>query len=462
MKQVVVLSVCAFVVLSSLRLEAGPFRRYPAGSERSSVPRIASSAPSESGGIQSTPGDLPPMPPDRDINQTPGNTAPPGEAELMDALERPPGCSVVGEDLGQSSLMQAFEPLKGSNGFHFEYIYTGEAFTNMRGGLGTRRATQYNGLIDFVMTIDLEEAGAPLGGTFFFFAENNHGRALTNNYVGDFQTYSNIDAPDFSQVSEFWYENTVMDDFLTFRLGRQDANAEFAVVDLGGDFINSSMGFSPTILMPSYPVGTMGISTFFQLSEQLHLKAGVFDGGANLDEFGFSQEGGVFSIFELKSTHELGGLPGDLHAGIWHHGGDFDEFPTGGTVKGNHGVYLGADQLIWRENPDDEEDDQGIGVFVQYGWTPDDRNDLRYHIGSGIVFKGLVDGRDDDILGFGYTRVKFSSFLAGQSAESAFELFYKAPVNDHLTLQPDLQFISRPNGIERDAFLAGLRFELAL
>ena len=312
------------------------------------------------------------------------------------------------------------------------------------------------------MTAELDELGIEDGGTFFFYAQNGHGRALTNNHVGDFQVYSNIDSPDFVQVSEFWYERDLFEGFLAVRVGKQDANAEFAVVDLGGDFVNSSFGVSPTIPLPTFPLPTMGVTTFWQLSEELSFKAGVFDGGSTLDEWGFSDEGHAFSIFELKSTHEIGKLPGDVHAGIWYHGGVFDDLPTGGTVKGNHGVYLGADQMIWRENACDEDDDQGIGVFAQYGWVPEDRNELRYHLGAGIVWKGLVDDRDDDLLGFGYTRVEFSSHLPGQSAETTLEAFYKAPINERLTLQPDIQYISRPSGMLRDSLVVGMRFELAL
>ncbi len=51
--------------------------------------------------------------------------------------------------------------------------------------------------------------------------------------------------------------------------------------------------------------------------------------------------------------------------------------------------------------------------------------------------------------------------MTGQSAETVIELFYKAPVNDHLTLQPDVQYIASPNGSLPDALVIGMRFELA-
>lgn len=440
-------------------VEAGPFRRYPRGSARSQYTRIAYNNPASAGGaLGATESGLPPMPRGEDVADIPDPTG--DNSPYMQALERPAGCCGVAEEVAENGLAEWWESMHGGDGIYFEYVYTGEYFTNTRGGIKT--GSEYEGNLDIVMTLELEELGLELGGTFFFYAQNSHGRALTENYVGDFQTYSNIDAPDFTQVSEFWYERDVIEDFMAVRIGKQDANAEFAVVDLGGDFIQSSFGFSPTIPLVTFPVPAMGITTFWQLSDTLSFKAGVFDGGTTLDEWGFSEEGHALSMFELKSTHELGGLPGDLHAGIWYHGGVFDQLSTGGTIKGNHGVYFGADQLIWKEAPWDEESDQGIGVFAQYSWVPQDRNELRWHLGGGVVYKGPIDCRDDDVLGLGYSRVEYGRHAAGQSAETVIELFYKAPIDDRLTLQPDLQYIGRPSGMLRDALVVGLRFELAL
>ena len=72
--------------------------------------------------------------------------------------------------------------------------------------------------------------------------------------MGDYQMVDNIDAgEEFTQVTEFWWEREFIDGLVTVRLGKQDANAEFSVVDLGGDFINSSFGIVPNVPMPAWP-----------------------------------------------------------------------------------------------------------------------------------------------------------------------------------------------------------------
>ncbi len=52
--------------------------------------------------------------------------------------------------------------------------------------------------------------------------------------------------------------------------------------------------------------------------------------------------------------------------------------------------------------------------------------------------------------------------LTGQTYENAIEVFYKCRLTPYASLQPDVQYIAQPFGLERDALVAGLRFELTL
>jgi hypothetical protein len=49
--------------------------------------------------------------------------------------------------------------MHGGGGLTIEYIYTGDVFSNMRGGMNTRNATEYLGLFDLAITADLDELG---------------------------------------------------------------------------------------------------------------------------------------------------------------------------------------------------------------------------------------------------------------------------------------------------------------
>ena len=65
------------------------------------------------------------------------------------------------------------------------------------------------------------------------------------------QAFVNNDADDFTALYELWYEQYLFDDVVRVKIGKLDANSEFAYVEHGGEFIHSSPGVSPSIL--SFP-----------------------------------------------------------------------------------------------------------------------------------------------------------------------------------------------------------------
>jgi porin len=355
--------------------------------------------------------------------------------------------------------------LHGKDWLKIEYLYTGEVFTNTRGGISTQNATKYLGLFNLAITGDLDKLHVFPGGSIFLLGEDSHGQGLTQDYVGDEQILSNIDPlRPYTQVSEFWWQRNVLDDFLLVRLGKQDANTEFAVVDVAGDFVNSSFGVHYNIPMPTWPNPAMGAVTMFKLSESIQFKAGVFDGAADGRSWGFSGTGDVFSIYELKKKWKICNerLPGDYHIGMWYHRGDWESIPDPSvTFNNNHGVYMGVEQMIYKESQD-KDDVQGLGVFAQYGWSQEDRNRVPNYIGAGLVYKGLVPKRDNDITGVGMAKAIFSPYLEGYGSETAIECFHKIQLSPYIIVQPDLQFIANPGGQYRDSLVAGVCFQAKL
>jgi len=132
--------------------------------------------------------------------------------------------------------------------------------------------------------------------------------------------------------------------------------------------------------------------------------------------------------------------------------------------SGNRGLYLGPDQLIYK--PPGREPNHpwpSIGgtrfcpaewacAFAQYSWAPKDRNEANHYVGGRLQCRGLLRGREEDLVGVGVAQVIFSDHLPDQSTETAVELFYKARLTPRTVIQPDLQYIARPDGEHRDAF----------
>ncbi|MBW2230693.1 MAG: carbohydrate porin [Deltaproteobacteria bacterium] len=356
----------------------------------------------------------------------------------------------------------------------FEATYTGEVFSNLRGGISSNDATEYRGNLDLTASLDTERLGLWPGGSFFFYFQDGHGQGITDDYVGDVQTISNIDAHDFTQVSEYWLEQSLFAEQLRIKLGKQDANTDFGLLDIGGDFINASFGLILTVPMPTFPEPALGAALFLQPADGMTLGAGAYDGAPDGGSSGFDArfdgERGAFTIVELTLRTSL--FSDTWHAGAyriaaWYHSGDVEKISGAATPKvlsDNYGFYLAFEQLLFVEAGDSEEV-QGLAGFVQFGWAPDDRNELPLYFGVGLLYSGALPCRDADSLGVGVAHARFSDRverLDGRDHETVVELFYKAQITPWLSLQPDLQFVANPGGQGRDALAVGLRFTIDL
>ncbi len=350
----------------------------------------------------------------------------------------------------------------------WEAIYTGETFTKATGGLSPARATNYRSNLDLVSIIDTERMGWWDGGRLFVYGQNLAGKPLSTNYVGDTQLFSNLDStisaterPHFTTIAEYWYEHFTFDNRLRTKIGKQDANVDFALTDLGGEFIHSSFGVPPNVPLPTFPSQALGIASFFDVTETVNLGMGVYDGtlpsGPSGVRWGFDTLGhcGCMSMFQTQWTPQFGRngqLPHTTRVGMWHHSDrtvwtEFTTDPNPRTFVQNYGVFASSDQMIFKEEYGTD-DTQGLGVFGQFGWAPGNRNFIQEYYGGGLVYRGLIPERDNDVVGLALANILYSSPYRQVSAaggtdigshETAIELFYKYLPSPYLSLQPDLQ-----------------------
>jgi porin len=365
-------------------------------------------------------------------------------------------------------------PWLDDRGVSFQANWTLDYSKNFRGGVDTA-GSAFRHLFNANVTLDTERLVGLKGGTFFLNFQNQSGD-FGSDLTGDVQAYSNIDADGRTQISELWYGQSLIDGRLEVRVGKIDANSAFARVENGGEFIHSSMGVSPTIVgMPKYPDPSVGVDVFVRPTEEIYFGVGVYDGagveGVRTGERGpgtvFGEPSDLFVIAEGGVLWTLpGGRAGRAAFGVWHHTGRFEKF-DGGTVGGATGPYVVVDQVLWRERGSDDEDAQGIGAFLQYGYADPDVSAFEHHVGGGLAWTGAVPGRDDDVLGLGASWVKFSDRGGAgftEDGELAVELFYKMRLLKWLSVKPDLQYIQHPGG-ERgrdDAWVGTLRIVMDL
>ncbi|MEM8680230.1 MAG: carbohydrate porin [Planctomycetota bacterium] len=345
-----------------------------------------------------------------------------------------------------------------------EPLYIGEVFSNTRGGISTKDATQFQALLDLPLTFDFREMLSPLPGRFFLLAQNTHGRGLTDDFVGDTQVLSNIDSfKNIARVSEFWWEVSTWDERLILRLGKQDVNTEFLFIDLADDFIQSTFGLSPSTAFPTYPDPSMGAVLLIEPNEKWRWKIGIWDAFSTGGNWGFSGNDTILLISELEYRYRLGGgaLPGMLTVGaIYESAGERE----GEFFSPVHEYVVQVEQWVYREAMPAGDRPQGLAVFAgYYPRFPGDSvpaESVGDSYVAGCSYRGLLPLRDHDEIGFGIAWTEL--FQGGTNQETAVELYYDMRVTPRLNLQPDLQYIATPSGIHRDSLVFGVRFELRM
>jgi len=286
--------------------------------------------------------------------------------------------------------------------------------------------------------------------------------------VGDLQAYSNLDADSESQLAELWVEHWTAEEGLRVKLGKLDANAEFAHVNAGFGFLHSSAGFSPTIfLLPTYPDPAVSVNVFARPADGWSVGLGIYDSeddGVVSGRKGLTPDlDAVFAIGQVdRFWEDLGGLgEGRLVLGGWLHTGDTERFDGGGGGDTGGGFAI-LEQRLMRETDGSE---QGTVGFLQWGIADEDVTEFAAHYAAGLLRTGLFPSFDTWETGLYASYVDLSDESGAPGGhELAIELFQEIPLTPYLVLQPDLQWIDDPGGKDGpdDAWVFTLRAELFL
>jgi porin len=327
----------------------------------------------------------------------------------------------------------------------------------------------YLGNIGMIINFNTENAQLWKGGILSLYIINDHGTQPSKKYTGDLQVFSNIEAPERTKLYELWYEQSFGEKF-SIKVGQQNINSEFIYSDYGLNFINSSFGTMPSVAcnftLSMFPCTAFGARVIYNISEQWNIQGAVMDGdpedevtnkyGAKWD---IKSEEGINILGELHYTLKSEDLQtGKYKIGYWHHTAKFKGVAdTTKEYRGDFGIYLLADQMIFSEHSDQK---QGLGAFFMFGISSKQQNTVNYGIGGGLCYTGLFKGHDKDVLGLGITNASINPDLVKandiEKSENTIELVYVAKINDRFTLQPDIQYIINPSGTKNNNALIGL------
>jgi carbohydrate-selective porin OprB len=205
-----------------------------------------------------------------------------------------------------------------------------------------------------------------------------------------------------------------------------------------------------------------------------------------LDLAGYAQDpnqNGLYSITEVGVTPKLGAakLPGKYAMGGYYWGLENKSYFKE-TYDGKYGFYWQADQMLFREpsptvevaplakGPSDGKSfkevkepvapaklsEQGLYAFGFINYSPEYNNSLPFYFHAGLVYKGLIPGRDLDQLGvaFALGNYSYDKILAEEDAgksihqtnEAVVEVDYRVQLSKFVYVQPFWQYLIRPNG----------------
>ncbi|NLW86690.1 MAG: carbohydrate porin [Planctomycetes bacterium] len=354
---------------------------------------------------------------------------------------------------------------------------------NVRGGISThRRSGRYTGSYDLEIELDAEKLLKLPGGNLLVAGKGGWSEGIDEPSVGSLFGV-NDDAAGYRSfdVTELWYEQALLEDAFRLRFGKIDLTGGFEHLhcmvafdanayanDETSQFLNSALVNNPTI-----PFGDKGLGAIAYLrpAAWTYFAAGVADANADSRETGFRTTFGgsddFLGIFEtglvpnLQSTQ--GPLPGAYRVGLWYDPQPKAHIDGRGVKRDDVGCYLSFDQLVLKENAD-QEDAQGLGLFARYGWADGDFNTIKSFWSAGAQYAGLVPTRDQDVLGFGLAQGRLSRYADPEAfRETVMELYYNACVAPWLSVSPSMQYVFNAGGSRNsdDAIVIGLRLQMS-
>lgn len=395
----------------------------------------------------------------------------------------------LGDPLGLRPVLKA-------RGIEYSLTYVVDVLGNPVGGV--RQGAIVEDRLNLRLNLDLDRLAGWEGATVHANAYFIHGTGLSRYDVGNLLTTSVIEALPSSRLYVLWFNQSLMDGQLGIRVGQQAADTEFFVSQSATLFVNATFGWPAITGLnlpsggPAYPLAAPAIRAKYAPGNGFSLQVGLYDGdpaGANrpgddpeaqrLNRTGtnFRLHDPALLIAEATYAYNIEpkaqGLPGDITLGGWQHFGRFESLRfditgvpladpnatgIGRRLRGNAGIYLVWDQTLYRES---DKDDEGLGFFVRAAHSPSASSLIDTYVDTGLAYKGLFAGRDDDTVGISlaYARIGDPARRADRDtilysgtpmprrrAEAVLEATYQALVVPGFTVQPDIQYVFHPGG----------------
>ncbi len=319
--------------------------------------------------------------------------------------------------------------------------------------------------LDIKLNADFEKISGSKGTTAFLHIISSrgdkpgaHGDRLPHG-VDNIETSANGNT---TKVFQAWLQQSFLDEKLSILAGLYDLNAEFYATESSSMFIHPTFGMSAELAGtgkngPSvFPTSSFGIRLKIHPAPGHYLQAITLDGvsgdpnNAQGTQIHFNEGDGALNVVEYgfplgtpESAHN-----NKLAFGVWQYTTRFDDIldmdANGNPEKrASRGAYAVIEKVLkYGANSDDE----FIKGFFRIGQTDGDTAQFDQAIGTGLVFTGLIPGREQDELGIAYAQERNASkyrIVSGNTvhAEKSFELGYRYRAVAGFVIQPFVQYL---------------------
>lgn len=376
------------------------------------------------------------------------------------------------------------------DGVMFTPTLTAEVFGNPSGGV--RQGVISDGFFNLPLTIDLDPltSGTLKDTLFHVNAFYIYGAGLSAADVGDFSNISNAAGYNTVRLDELWMQKAFWDKKITLKGGNMDISNEFFQSSSASLFINNTFGAFTLIGnnipdVPVFPLASPGIRLKFLPDPKYYVIAGVYGLDKNSFQNVNNKNGTLFSLnansgmlvmsevgFLLNQDPNDKGLQGNYSIGSFVDTGNFTTFESQANFSNgtgllrsagtDFGIYGVVDQQIYSQGS------KIMTIFTRCGGAPPNINFVDYYVDGGFNFTGFIPGRVNDVAGLSIARSRVSpDYSASQvaqgnppsTAETVLEATYKVQLAPWWSVQPDVQYIVTPSGVQgsKNAIVLGLR-----
>jgi porin len=376
--------------------------------------------------------------------------------------------------------------------------YYGVSQGNPMGGIKQR--TAYSHLILFGAALNFDKLVGLSGGSLTISGAEAEGKNLSED-IGNINNVSEaFVTPHTLLLYELYWKQMLFEDKLELRLGRMTPADQFASVPAFGLQVSGGINGNPTSFFVnapffSSPNATWAASAKIHATKDIYAQAGAYQASERLGKLGYhgldftirSNDGELvmgqvgwepifgktpettsFDKNENKSaTEDTLGLPGKYVLGGYYSNFKFHELNGSNIQHDAFGFYAMGQQMLWRSAADPS---TNFSVWGGLAFSPQQDISLLPLMGfAGTIWQGFVPGRDRDQVLLTYLVSSFSRNYADSvvaaggkrpTAEHVLETSYAIYITDNYTIQPDIQYVIRPNGVDdiRNSLVIGIQF----